>query len=102
MAYAHNGHIWNQFTLRVRGAGERDRLRAALEAAGIGCEVYYPLTLDQQVCFANLPESARQPCPVARQLATEVLSLPVYPELSHEGRSEVVSVIGAFLAESRV
>jgi dTDP-4-amino-4,6-dideoxygalactose transaminase len=101
VAYEHNDHIWNQFTLRVRGAGERDRLRSALEAAGIGCEVYYPLTLDQQTCFAGLPESARRPCPVGRQLATEVLSLPVYPELPVEGRSEVVSAIADFLGAIR-
>lgn len=98
VAYEHNGHIWNQFTLRVRGAGERDRLRASLDAAGIGCEVYYPLTLDQQMCFANLPNSSRQPCPVAHQLATEVLSIPVYPELTAHERSEVVAAIAAFLA----
>lgn len=97
VAYEHNEHIWNQFTLRVRGAGQRDRLRSWLEAAGIGCEVYYPLTLDQQACFAGLPEAARRPCPVARQLASEVLSIPVYPELPEEGRAEVVAAIAGFL-----
>jgi dTDP-4-amino-4,6-dideoxygalactose transaminase len=97
VAYDHNGHIWNQFTLRVRGEGQRDRLRSSLESSGIGCEVYYPLTLDQQACFANLPESALRPCPVARQLATEVLSIPVYPELPEAGRAEVVAAIGNFL-----
>lgn len=97
VAYPHNDHIWNQFTLRVRGSGERDRLRTALDNAGIGCEVYYPLTLDQQPCFAGLPETARQPCPVARQLAGEVLSLPVYPELPADGRADVIAAIADFL-----
>lgn len=101
VAYGHNHHIWNQFTLRVRGDGERDRLRSHLESAGIGCEVYYPLTLDQQNCFANLPATARRPCPVAHRLATEVLSIPVYPELPAEGRTEVVAAIEAFLATPR-
>ena len=100
VAYDHNTHIWNQFTLRVRGAGERDRLRSVLESAGIGCEVYYPLTLDQQTCFASLPETARRPCPVAHRLATEVLSIPVYPELPEEGRAEVVAAIGDFLGST--
>ena len=100
VAYGHNNHIWNQFTLRVRGEGQRDRLRSSLEGAGIGCEVYYPLTLDQQTCFANLPESARRPCPVARHLAAEVLSIPVYPELPEQGRAEVVAAIADFLVST--
>ena len=98
VAYPWNQHIWNQFTLRVRGHGARDGLRAHLDAQGIGCEIYYPLTLDQQECFAHLPESARSTCPVAQQLASEVLSLPVYPELSVPQRTEVVHAITNWLA----
>jgi len=43
VAYPHNGHIWNQYTLRVIGVGQRDALRAHLSSRGIGSEIYYPL-----------------------------------------------------------
>jgi dTDP-4-amino-4,6-dideoxygalactose transaminase len=95
--YEHNSHIWNQFTLRVLN-GKRDALRDHLQAAKIGCDIYYPVTLDQQKCFASLPEHARSGCPVSNQLAAEVLSIPVYPELEEAQRAEVVAAIRAFLA----
>jgi len=95
--YEHNFHIWNQFTLRVLN-GKRDALRDHLQAAKIGCDVYYPVTLDQQKCFASLPEHARSGCPVSNQMAAEVLSIPVYPELEEAQRAEVVAAIRAFLA----
>ncbi len=97
VAYDHNTHIWNQFTIRVRGEGKRDSLKAALDRQGIGCEIYYPITLDQQACFASLPESAKFPCPVSRALAQEVMSLPVYPELPASAHAEVVAAIGDWL-----
>lgn len=97
IAYPHNTHIWNQFTLRVIGEGKRDSLKAALESKGIGCEIYYPITLDQQACFASLPESARRPCPVSNTLAKEVISLPVYPELPADALAEVVNTIAGWL-----
>jgi dTDP-4-amino-4,6-dideoxygalactose transaminase len=86
------GHVWNQFTLRVPGG--RDSLKDHLTASGVGCEIYYPVPLHQQECFAGLPANAIQPCPVAEQLSREVLSIPVYPELSAAQRDEVVEVIG--------
>lgn len=91
------GHIWNQYTLRVIGGGRRDALRDHLAARKIGCEVYYPLTLDRQKCFAFLPAHARRECRVAHQLSNEVLSIPVYPELSEIQREEVVAAIAEFL-----
>ena len=86
------GHVWNQFTLRVPGG--RDSLKDYLTKAGVGCEIYYPVPLHRQDCFAGLPAHAIQPCPVAEQLSREVLSIPVYPELSAAQRDEVVQVIG--------
>ncbi|MEC9056709.1 MAG: DegT/DnrJ/EryC1/StrS family aminotransferase, partial [Verrucomicrobiota bacterium] len=97
VCYEHNQHIWNQFTLRVRGKGRRDALRDHLMGRGIGCEIYYPLTMDQQECFASLPESSRQGNEVARSLAAEVLSIPVYPELTREMQDHVVAAVGEFL-----
>lgn len=90
-------HIWNQFTLRVHN-GRRDALRDHLVAKKIGCDIYYPVTLDQQQCFESLPASARSGCEVAHQMAAEVLSIPVYPELSVEQRNEVIAAIREFAA----
>lgn len=78
-ASGNRDHIWNQYTLRVSGAGRRDALRTHLADHGIGHEIYYPLPLHQQACFAHLPKVA---LPVAEQLATEVLSIPIFPELT--------------------
>jgi dTDP-4-amino-4,6-dideoxygalactose transaminase len=83
-------HIWNQYTLRVAGAGRRDALRAHLTKRGIGHEIYYPLALHQQECFAHLP---RVTLPVAEQLAREVISVPVFPELTAPERNEVVAAL---------
>jgi dTDP-4-amino-4,6-dideoxygalactose transaminase len=91
VAYPHNGHIWNQYTLRVPGPGRRDALRAYLQGVGIGCEIYYPLTLDQQPCYQSLP--LRADLPVAHRLAAEVLSLPVYPELKPEQQQEILAAL---------
>ena len=98
VAYGHNEHIWNQYTLRVLGEGQRDALREHLTGLGIGCEIYYPVTMDEQVCFADLPEESRSGIHVAHQLAGEVISIPIYGELSPEQREEVVAGIGKFLA----
>lgn len=100
VAYAHNSHIWNQFTLRVLGAGKRDALKDHLLAKKIGCEVYYPVTLDQQQCFANLPASSRSSCDVSHQLAGEVLSIPIYGELTQTQRDEVIASIAEWLAKA--
>jgi dTDP-4-amino-4,6-dideoxygalactose transaminase len=88
---ADEGVIWNQFTLKVHG--ERDALKEYLLAHGVGCEIYYPVPLHRQNCFAGLPERS---LPVAEKLAKEVLSIPVYAELGEERRERVVEVVKAF------
>jgi len=97
VAYSHNGHIWNQYTLRVIGAGQRDALRAHLSSRGIGSEIYYPLPLHEQACFAGLGHKAED-FPWAHRLAGEVLNLPVYPELPAEHIEQVCAAIGEFLS----
>ena len=84
-------HVWNQFTIRVPG-GRREAVRQALRAAGIGHEVYYPVPLHLQACFAQLSylEGA---LPVAEQAAREVLSLPIYPELGEARIDEVCAAL---------
>lgn len=88
--------IWNQYTLRVPGAGRRDALRAHLGARGIGSEIYYPVPLHEQACFAPLGCKPGD-LPWAHRLANEVLSLPIYPELPEAQLEEVCAAIGDFL-----
>jgi dTDP-4-amino-4,6-dideoxygalactose transaminase len=95
--YAHNHHIWNQYTLRVIGEGRRDSLKAHLQTKGIGSEVYYPLTMDQQECFSTLPDFSRSDCEIAHRLATEVLSIPIYAELTKQQLDEVITAIADFM-----
>lgn len=96
-AHAGNGHVWNQFTLRLPTEGDRDSLKQHLTEAGIGCEIYYPVPLHKQECFRNLPAHAIAECPVSEKLTREVLSIPVYPELIAAQRDEVVSAITGWL-----
>lgn len=95
-AEPHNDHIWNQFTLRVLN-DQRDALKQHLLDRKIGCEIYYPLTLDQQECFAGLPEASRKGCEVSHTLSGQVLSIPIYPELSESQRAEVASSVAEWL-----
>ena len=96
MAYPHSDHIWNQYTLRVRGEGRRDALKEHLGSAGIGSEIYYPLTMDKQECFEK---NSRTPAPpkTGHRLADEALSIPIYPGLTTEMQDTVVAEIANFL-----
>lgn len=86
-----NDVIWNQFTLRVVGAGRRDSLKKHLADKGIGTEIYYPVPMHSQECFAYAKQA--DGCPVASQLAGEALSIPIYPELTPAQRDEVADAI---------
>ena len=90
-------HIYNQFTLRVAG-GKRDELQAHLKALGIGSAVYYPICLHEQPCFKDLGYKAGQ-LPESEQAAKEVLSLPVYPEMTEAMREEVAGAILGFFGK---
>jgi dTDP-4-amino-4,6-dideoxygalactose transaminase len=90
-------HIWNQYTVRVPGEGRRDALRAHLKENGIGSEVYYPVPMHRQECFAGLPADSLEGVPVAERLAGEVLSIPVYPELQRGQQDRVVETVLRFI-----
>jgi len=92
-----NEHIWNQYTLRVIGAGRRDALRALSENRKVGTEIYYPVPMHAQECFPD-DRFAPSDLPVAMRLASEALSVPVFPELTRAQADEVVAVIRDFLA----
>ncbi len=94
--YAHNGHIWNQYTLRVLGDGRRDALKALLTEKKIGTEIYYPVPMHKQECFADLP-SSRAALPNAERLSKEALSIPIFPELRRGQQDEVIDAIAEFV-----
>jgi len=85
-------HIYNQYTLRAK---DRDKLAAHLKAQSVGCAVYYPLPLHLQECFAPLGCPAGT-FPAAEKAAAEVISLPVYPELTEEMKAFAVSAVAEF------
>jgi dTDP-4-amino-4,6-dideoxygalactose transaminase len=90
------GHIWNQYTLRVINEGKRDALKNHLTAKGIGSEIYYPVPMHQQECFAYVGTKSES-LPVANLLAEQALSIPIFPELKPEQLDEVIAAIREFL-----
>lgn len=87
-----NRHIFNQYVIRV---AHRDELQAHLKKNGIGTEVYYPVPMHVQECFAYLGHKAGE-FPVSEAAAMGTLALPIYPELSDAQLRYVVETIRSF------
>src|SRR5262249_52501051 len=88
------GHVWNQYTVRVKN-GRRDALQKHLADRKIGSAIYYPVPLHLQKCFGWLgyqPNSLKK----TEQACREVLSLPVYPELTEAEQTTVISAVAEF------
>ena len=92
------GHVWNQFTIRVPG-GQRDSVRQKLADARIGSEIYYPIPLHRQACFAYLGYE-KGTLPITEKLSNEVLSLPIFPELQPAEIESVVNNLSRILQGS--
>jgi len=87
------GHIYNQFVIYVND--DRDELRLFLNDAGIGTEVYYPVSMHQQECFSAL-NYKKGDFPVSEQAALHTLALPIFSELRDDQQGYVVEKIKAF------
>jgi len=85
-------HIYNQYVIRC---ARRDELRQYLGTQGIGTEIYYPVALHSQQCFAYLGHTPED-YPESTRAAAETLALPIYPELSEAQRAWVVDRVAAF------
>lgn len=91
---ADRSHIFHQYTIRVKN-GRRDELRTHLKEQGIGTSIYYPRPLHLQECFQDLGYKEGD-LPNSEEASHEVLSLPVFPELTGEEQEHVVKVIQMF------
>jgi dTDP-4-amino-4,6-dideoxygalactose transaminase len=87
-----NEHIFHQYTIR---ADRREALLAHLKSRGIGHKVYYPLALHMQPCFAYLG-TGRGALPLTERATEEVVSLPIYPELTSAQQEAVVAAVREF------
>jgi dTDP-4-amino-4,6-dideoxygalactose transaminase len=91
-----NFHVYNQFTVR---APKRDELRTFLKEKGVGTEVYYPLPMHLQNCYRDLGHQ-KGAFPLSERAAEEVMSIPIYPELTETQQSYVVEMIAEFYKRS--
>lgn len=89
-------HIFNQYVIRV---ARRDELRSFLQKKGVGTEIYYPVPMHLQECFAYLGISAGS-YPESERAANETLALPIYPELTESQLDYVFSCVREFFSEN--
>jgi dTDP-4-amino-4,6-dideoxygalactose transaminase len=92
-----NRHIFNQYVVRTP---LREELRKTLEAAGVSTEIYYPVPMHLQECFASLGYKIGS-MPESESAANETLALPIYPELNEAQARYVVDTVRDFFLAAR-
>ncbi len=93
-------HVWNQYTIRVHN-GLRDGLRSHLQNLGVGTEIYYPIPLHRQHCFRSLGYTDGS-LPETERASNEVMSLPVFPEMTQTELESVVQQVRRFFHKPAV
>jgi dTDP-4-amino-4,6-dideoxygalactose transaminase len=93
---ANGEHVYHLYVVRTT---ERERLRTGLRERGIGCDIHYPLPAHQQRVYAHF--APRLGLPVTERLADELLSLPIYPELSDDEVRTVAATVREVLNADR-
>ncbi len=87
-------HVYNQYVISV-DASTRDALRSHLQECRVGTEIYYPIPLHLQVCFAELGHKPGD-FPESEAAANSTIALPIYPELTESAQVHVVNAIAGF------
>ncbi len=90
-------HIYNQYVIRI--PNRRDELRAYLTEKGVGTDIYYPVPLHLQECFAYLGYKTDD-MPESEKTALETLALPIYPEMKPDQQAYVAETIAGFFGEN--
>ncbi|MCB0283076.1 MAG: DegT/DnrJ/EryC1/StrS family aminotransferase [Calditrichaeota bacterium] len=85
-------HIYNQYIIRGK---DRDGLLNHLKSRNIGCEIYYPVTFNNQECFSYLGYESGD-FPEAEKAASETLAIPIYPELSFDQKNYILDSVQEF------
>lgn len=92
--FSYSSHVYHQYTLRVKN-GRRDDLQSYLKEKGVPSMVYYPLPLDEQPAFKSISRVAEE-LHNAKQLCSEVLSIPIHTEMTEESLVYIVEQIKSF------
>jgi dTDP-4-amino-4,6-dideoxygalactose transaminase len=88
-------HVFHQYVIRL---AERDALRAALQAAGIGSGIHYPVPVHQQPAYSGRLACGPSGLGVTERAGPQILSLPIYPQISDEAVDRVIAEIRSFFA----
>src|SRR5437588_2801684 len=91
-------HVFHQYVIRL---AERDALRRALHAAGIGSGVHYPVPVHRQPAYAGRLACGPSGLGVTERAAPQILSLPIFPQLSDEAVNRVVAEIRGFFGRAK-